>query len=116
MRKDYIKTQFEANLTVIENKKNYYAMFGIVLDFCAEAKLLNYILFNSDEITDEEFRNNVSRIHAARELAIVTHGKWVAERLEKSKTQHTVKSLVSSIYSDIYNIQIYGNQRGRDEE
>lgn len=116
MRNDSYLNILQAHLKFIEDKKNYYAMFRGVMDNCAEARRLNLTCFNSDEITDEEFRNNVSRIHAARELAIVTHGKWVAERLEKSKTQHTVKSLVSSVYSDIYNIQIYGNQRGRDEE
>ena len=44
-----------------------------------------------------------SVIYAAKKTAIITHEQWVINMLEKSPTQHNIKSLVSSVYVDLFN-------------
>lgn len=108
-----LRTRLQQDLAFIENKENYYAMFKYVIEKCATAELENLLLFNAGYIADIEYVINLDHIQKAKELAIKTHGMWTIEMLEQSKTQHTPRTLVSSVYSDIFNIVLKpkdGNQ------
>lgn len=96
------KTQISI-LSFIENKENYFAMIGSVIDSCSASIVLNRVLFNSKVIDNETFRQNADRIYTAKKIAITTHEHWVIDFLEKSPTQHNIKSLVSSVYVDLFN-------------
>lgn len=78
-------------------------MIGSVIDSCSASIVLNKVLFNSEVIDDETFKQNADRIYTAKKTAIITHEQWVINMLEKSPTQHTIKSLVSSVYVDLFN-------------
>lgn len=104
--------RLKLNLEFIENTENYYAMFRPVIEQCAIAKGANIALHLDGLISDEEYYENENRILKARELAIVTHGEWAIKMFEQSKTQHTPRTFVSSVYSDIFGIELRG---GRDE-
>lgn len=102
--------QLQANLKFIENPDNYFAMFKYVLSSCTTADFANQILHNSEALSDEEFRTNASRIQEAKQRAIKTHGEWTIRALEKSKTKHTVRTFVSTIYSDVFDTELRGEQ------
>ncbi len=101
--KNYVMEQLNTYLNFIENKENYFAMIGSVIDSCSASIVLNRVLFNLKVIDDETFRQNADRIYAAKKTAIITHEQWVINMLEKSPTQHNIKSLVSSVYVDLFN-------------
>ena len=101
--KNYVMEQLNTYLNFIENKENYFAMIGSVIDSCSASIVLNRVLFNLKVIDDETFRQNADRIYAAKKTSIITHEQWVINMLEKSPTQHNIKSLVSSVYVDLFN-------------
>lgn len=101
-------SRFKSDLAFIENPENYYAMFKNVIDKCASAQLGNILLYEEGHFTDEEYTGNVSRIQRAKERAIVTHGEWTIKAFERSKTQHTPRTFVSSVYSAIWGIELPG--------
>lgn len=101
--KNYVIEQLKTYLSFIENKENYFAMIGSVIESCSASIVLNRVLFNSEVIDDETFRQNADRIYTAKKTAIITHEQWVINMLEKSPTQHNIKSLVSSVYVDLFN-------------
>lgn len=101
--KNYVMEQLNTYLSFIENKENYFAMIGSVIESCSASIVLNRVLFNSRVIDDETFRQNADKIQAAKKTAIITHEQWVIKMLEKSPTQHNIKSLVSSVYVDLFN-------------
>lgn len=103
---ELIRDRFTTALNVIEDSSNYYAMFGRMVNLCAVACERNHLLFELGGISDEEFRMNDRRIEEAKKKMIVTHGKWTAGFLEQRKDRHTVQTLVSSIYHDIFEIEI----------
>lgn len=105
-RKEFLLSRFKGDLAFIENTENYYAAFKYVIDKCATAQLENTLLYEQGHFSDGEYTYNVSRIQIARTRAIVAHGEWVVERLKQSKTPHTRQTLVSSIYSDIFGIEL----------
>lgn len=99
---------FKFDLAFIEKEENYYAMFRAVMEKCATTKAANILLHLRGIISDEEYYENESRILKARELAIVTHGEWAIKMFEQSKTQHTPRTFVSSVYSDIFGVELRG--------
>ena len=86
----------------IEDSNNYFALFGKVIDSCAVGQELNRICWDHEFITDEEFRNYSEVIEHCRDEAIKTHVDCTIRYLENSKTEHTRKTLVMTIYNDIY--------------
>lgn len=106
--KESLLNRFNGDLAFIENPENYYAMFKYVIDKCASAQLGNILLYEDGHFTDGEYTCNVSRIQRAKERAITTHGEWTVKAFERSKTQHTPRTFVSSVYSDIWGIEITG--------
>lgn len=107
--KEFILSRFKGDLAFIENTENYYAAFDYVIDKCATAQLENSLLYMEEAISNAEYNANFDRIHKAHKLAITTHGEWVIKTLEQSKTPHTPRTLVSSIYSDIWGIELKSN-------
>ncbi|MDE7181503.1 MAG: hypothetical protein K2O41_00540 [Clostridia bacterium] len=108
-----LRSQFQCDLTFIENSANYYAMFRYVIESCARAEFANSVLHNSVIFSDENYIENLNRIQKAKERATVTHGEWAINAFEQSETQHTPRTFVSSVYSDIFNIVLKpkdGNQ------
>lgn len=105
---EQMRESLASAISMIEDTDNHYALFGSTLEMCGIAKERNRYLFQLDCISDEEYRDNIRRIEEAKKKMIVTHGKWVAQLLGKSKTEHTVQTLVSSIYHDIFGIEIKG--------
>lgn len=103
---EQLLNQLKANLKFIENSENYFAMFKFVISSCTTADFANQILHNSEALNDEEFRANANRISEARRNAIKIHGEWTISTLEQSKTKHTVRTLVSTLYSDIFEIEL----------
>lgn len=99
-----IRQGFYDKLAFIENVENYYAMFKYVIETCARAQVGNLVLYEEGYFTDSEYLDNIRRIEKAKELAIKTHGEWTINMLEQSKTQHTPRTFVSSVYSDIFGI------------
>ena len=95
-------TELNDALTFIEDKNNYYAMFGHVIDTCARAHAIKSALWNVGAINDVELFHISERIDTARQLAINTNKKWVKKRLEDSKSIHTIESLTESIYNVIF--------------
>ena len=89
-------------MAFIENKENYYACFKHVIKTCTVAEVVASALWNAGVITDAEKLGYSSRINYARETAIGRHRNWVIRRLEHSQSQHTIESLVSTIYNDIF--------------
>lgn len=100
--------RFKGDLAFIEKPENYYAMFKYVIEGCATAQLGNFLLYSYGVFSDEKYVENVNRIQKAKELAVVTHGEWTVKMLEQSKTQHTKRTLISSVYSDIFGIKLKG--------
>ena len=98
--------QLQANLKFIENQDNYFSMFKYVISSCTNAEFANQILHNSEALNDEVFRANAKRISEARQRAIKIHGEWTIRTLEQSKTKHTVRTFVSTLYSDIFDTEL----------
>lgn len=106
--KEFLLSRYKGDLKFIEDTENYYAMFKYVIDKCATAQLENILLYEDGYFTDEEYTVNVSRIQRAKERAIAVHGEWAIKMFEQSKTQHTPRTFVSSVYSDIFGIELKG--------
>lgn len=106
--KKILLSRFKGDLAFIENPENYYAMFKNVIDKCASAQLGNVLLYEEGHFNDDEYTCNVSRIQRAKEHAIIKHGEWTIKAFERSKTQHTSRTFVSSVYSDIWGIELPG--------
>ena len=104
--KNLLLSRFKSDLAFIENTENYYAMFKYVIDKCASAQLGNVLLYEEGHFTDDKYTCNVSRIQRAKERAIATHGEWMIKAFERSKTQHTPRTFVSSVYSAIWGIEL----------
>lgn len=102
----FLRSRFQGDLAFIENTENYHAMFMHVLECCTTAQLENLLLFNGGYIADIEYVCNINRIQKAKEQAIVTHGEWTIKMFEQSKTRHSPRTFVSSVYSDIFNIEL----------
>ncbi len=101
-----ISSILKMKLNFIENKEHYYAMFQSTLEACSKAELANLLLYEREDITYEKFNENVTRIKNAKEHAIKTHGEWTIKAFERSETQHTPRTFVSSVYSDIWGIEL----------
>lgn len=103
---EQLLNQLKANLKFIENPDNYFSMFKYVISSCTTAEFANQILHCSEELNDEEFRANAKRISEAKQNAIKVHGEWTIQTLEQSKTKHTVRTFVSTLYSDIFETEL----------
>lgn len=103
---EQLLNRLKSDLKFIENPDNYFAVFKYVLSSCTTAGFLNRLLFDSEALSDEEFRENKRRIQEAKQCAIKVHGEWTIQTLEKSKTKHTVRTFVSTLYSDIFEIEL----------
>lgn len=103
---DLLIKRFLGELAFIMKTENYYAMFKHILEKCATAQLENLMLFEKGLLTDLEYTYIVCRIQRAKELAIKTHGEWTIKMLEQNKTQHTPRTFVSSVYFDIFGIEL----------
>lgn len=103
-----IRQEFFNKLVFIENVENYYPMFKYVIETCARIQVGNLVLCEDGYFTDSEYLDNIRRIEKAKELAIKTHGEWTINMLEQSKAQHSVRALVSSVYSDIFGVELKG--------
>lgn len=108
--KEILLDKFETDLAFIEDPEDYYAMFRYVIVSVARAELENTLLHHEGLISGHKYAENADRIEKARDRAIKTHGEWTAKMLEQSKTQHTPRTLVSSVYSDIFGIELKGDK------
>lgn len=111
MWNDTLLKQLKTDLAFIENAENYYAMFGYVIERCATARQANILLSVERVISNEIYVENDARIRAARKSAIITHGEWTIKMFEQSKTQHTPRTFVSSVYSDIFDVELKGEKK-----
>lgn len=94
--------ELETALKFIENKENYYAGFRHVMETCARADVINTALWNVSKINDAEKLMYSDRIRTAKNNAIKRHKAWLIRRMQES-TGHTVESLISTVYSAIFN-------------
>lgn len=99
-------SHFECDLATIENPNSYYAMFRYTIEICTKAQLENELLHANRVFSDIKYVENANRIEKAKELAIKTHGEWTIKMFEQSKTQHTPRTFVSSVYSDIFGVEL----------
>ncbi len=90
-------------LEFIEDENHYYALFGKVIESCHRAKVIKLELWNSGVIEDNESLTATMRIDRAYSKAIDVHKKWVIKRLQNSTAEHTIETLVCTIYNDIFN-------------
>ena len=88
-------------LSFVENKKNYYACFPYVIQSCIIIQELKRQLWESGEICDNESLMISERVNKAKCNAIETHKAFVTKTLRQNKN-HTVESVVSSIYNVIF--------------
>ena len=79
-------------------------MFGHVIESCSAANEINRLVWDIGHISDACFMDNNERISKSKTEAIKAHLDLTIRYLEKSETKHTVKSLVSTIYNDIYQV------------
>ena len=93
----------ETVLNYIEDEKNYFAGFGYVIRQCHVAREIKTQLWEDGQIGDNESIFISERIERAYRKAIETHKNWVIRVLSESKSQHTIETLVSTIYHDIFN-------------
>jgi hypothetical protein len=103
-------SKFECDLATIESPDSCYALFRYTIEICAKAQLENELLRNSGAISREKYIEYADRIQKAKELAIKTHGEWAIKMFEQSETQHTPRTFVSSVYSDIFGIVLKGEE------
>lgn len=96
--------QFKKSLKVIENKENYYANFWAVMEHCVLAFYLKNKLWGSGVIGDNELHYYTERIQLARKEAIQTHKEYTIEVLKENEERHTIESVVSSVYADVYHL------------
>ena len=108
--KELLLNRFECDLATIENPDSYYAMFRYTIEICTKARLENELLHHEGVFSGNKYVENANRIEKAKELAIKTHGEWTIKMLEQSKTQHTPRTFVSSVYSDIFGIELKGDK------
>lgn len=86
----------------IENEQHYYAAFYYVARLCVIARDRKTLLWNEGVISDNENLNYSERIERAYKKAVQTHKNWVIKRLQQSSAEHTVETIVSTIYNDIF--------------
>ena len=108
---ELLLSRFKGDMAFIQTPENYYAMFNRVLDKCATAQLENLLFYNEGKLSDTEYQDNVCRIQEVKTLAIKTHGEWTIKMFERSKTQHTPRTFVSSVYSAIWGIELKGKEQ-----
>lgn len=89
-------------LLIIKEEINYFALFEKVIESCAVAVEVNRICYSEKFINDNEFIYVNEMINSCRKKAIETHREWTIKVLENSKTEHTRKSIVMSVYNDIF--------------
>ena len=94
--------ELEEIIKMIEDKNNYYALFGHIIKYCAVAKDRKTQLWNEGYIGDTDSLVYTVRIDRAYFDAIETHKKWVIKRLSQTASEHTIETLVSTIYNDIF--------------
>ena len=94
--------RLKAMLAFVADESNYYAFFGKVIETCAAASEINRICFAAELIEDEEFRQASEILAYCRSKAIAVHRDWTIQSLDNSKTQHSCKSIVMSVYNDIF--------------
>lgn len=109
---EVLLSRFKSDMAFITNTENYYAMFKHVIEKCAAAQLGNLLIYESGLMSDADYTYNVSQIQRVKEIAIKIHGEWTIERLKESKTQHTPRTFVSSVYSDIFGVELKGEGEG----
>lgn len=98
----YDVKSLEHSLNYIEDEKNYYAGFGSVIRQCHVAREMKIQLWDDGVIGDNESLALSERIDKAYRTAIDVHKKWVINVLSESSSKHTIETLVSSIYHDIF--------------
>ena len=98
----YDVRNLEHVLNFIEDEKNYYSGFGYVVRQCHVAREMKLQLWDDGIIGDNESLALSDRIDKAYRTAIDVHKKWVINILSKSATNHTIETLVSTIYHDIF--------------
>lgn len=98
--------QLKASFKFLENSDNYFSMFKYVINSCIQAECINELLHDLEALNDKEFAENAKQISEARRNAIKVHGEWTIRTLEQSKTKHTVRTFVSTLYSDIFEIEL----------
>lgn len=98
----YELKDLEQAVAFIENEQNYHAYFRRVIETCVSANDLKKALWNAGIITDAELGAYSARIQTARARAISVHRDWTIKTLNRSSTLHTVESLISTVYHDIF--------------
>ena len=99
---EYLYDQLKAAISFIEDEKNYYAGFRHVMECCISARVISTTLWNAGIITDTEKLAYSSRIEAAKTEAIKVHERYIVAILKRSEEQHTVETIVSSVYHDFF--------------
>lgn len=98
----YDVKNLEHSLKYIEDEKNYYAGFGSVIRQCIVAREMKIQLWDAGEIEDNENLALSERIENAYRKAVEIHKKWVIKVLSDSASSHTIETVVSSVYHDIF--------------
>ncbi len=94
--------ELKTALKFIEDKKNYYAGFRWVMEACERAHVINTALWNAGKISDDEKLAYSGRIRIAKATAVNQHKEWVMRRIKENASRHTIESIVSTIYSAIF--------------
>lgn len=96
--------ELEKALEFIENEKNYYACFSYVVSRYHVAKEMKNQLFFAGELLPNEAFNISQRLDIAYNKAIKMHKDWVVRMVKPNESKHTVETLVSTVYHDIFGI------------
>ena len=86
----------------IENEKNYFACFPYVVSRYHVAKEMKNQLFFAGELLPNEMLDISQRLDIAYTKAIKKHKEWLIKVLKPNESKHTVETLVSTVYHDLF--------------
>lgn len=98
----FTKKDLENQLSIIEDKKNYYAGFPFIMKLCNEADFICSMLAAEPDSRINDVMCYRARIHDARKLAIATHKDYVTKLLQRTSTKHTLETLIATVYNAIF--------------
>lgn len=104
----FLKGRLQGDLSIIRDKANYHENFLKVINRCATAELEMYVLLNEGIITREEYDSYYERIQKYKERAVKAHGEFLINSLEQTKMQFSPRTLISSVYYDLFGIELPG--------
>ena len=98
----YEVKDLEKAVEYIENENNYFACFPYVVSRYHVAKEMKNQLFFAGELLPDKMLDISQRLDIAYNNAIKKHKEWTIKVLKPNESKHTVETLVSTVYHDLF--------------